>query len=188
MAAVKPSHTIKLDLAEIAPKALWFNVGLVLLFAAAYHLFAEPLSFRFSVSGIALFLAGYAGLVVLHEAFHLIGFVLFGGVPLSSLKYGVNFKMGIAYATTSTAIRTGAMKKALLLPFWTTGVIPVIIGFWIESQVLVLLGAMLIAAAIGDFYMYRALLKEQRSAWVLDDPELPHLHIYDSMPKSGSTD
>ncbi|MGK7377242.1 DUF3267 domain-containing protein [Planococcus sp. 1R117A] len=185
---MEPTHTIELKLEEIAPKALWINVLLLILFAAAYHLFAEPFSFRFSFNGVLLFIFGYMALIVLHELFHLIGFVLFGKVTIASLKYGINLKMGIAYATTSTAIRINAMKKALLLPFWTTAVIPTIIGFWIDSQVLVLLGAMLAAGAIGDFYMYRELLKERSDVWVLDDPELPRLHIYEQNPNIKSAD
>lgn len=185
---MEPTHTIELKMEEIAPKALWTNVFLVVLFAAAYHYLAEPLSFRFSLTGIFLFIFGYIALIVLHEAFHLIGFLLFGKVTLASLKYGVNLKLGIAYATTTTALRNKAMKKALLLPFWTTAVIPTVLGFWLDSQVLVLLGAMLAAGAIGDFYMYQALLKERKDAWVLDDPELPRLHIYEHNPNQKSAD
>lgn len=185
---MEPTHTIELKMEEIAPKALGINVLLVILFAAAYHFFAEPLSFRFSFGAILFFLFGYIILIVLHELFHLIGFVLFGKATLASLKYGVNLKLGIAYATTDTALRNKAMKKALLLPFWTTAVIPAFIGFWMDSQVLVLLGAMLAAGAIGDFYMYRELLKERNDVWVLDDPELPRLHIYEQNPHQKSAD
>jgi hypothetical protein len=185
---MEPTHTIKLKLEELAPKVLWVNVLFLVLFAAAYHFFAEPLSFQFSLNGVLFFIFGYVVLIVLHELFHLIGFVWFGKVALASLKYGVNLKMGIAYATTSTALRNHAMKKALLLPFWTTAVFPTVVGFYLDSQVLVLLGAMLAAGAIGDFYMYRALLKEPRNAWVLDDPELPQLHIYDQNPNTKSAD
>lgn len=185
---MEPTRIIELKMEEIAPKALWINIILVVLFAAAYHLFTEPLSFRFSLAGVLFFVTGYIVLIVLHELFHLIGFVLFGGVTLASLKYGVNLKLGIAYATTTTALPNKAMKKALLLPFWTTAVIPTLLGFWLGSQVLVLLGAMLAAGAIGDFYMYRELLKERSNVWVLDDPELPRLHIYEQNPNQKSAD
>lgn len=184
---MEPSRVIELKLDEIAPKVLWINILLIVLFAAAYHLFAEPLSFSFSLSGILFFILGYIVLIALHEIFHLIGFLLFGKVSFASLKYGVNLKLGIAYATTSTPLPNPAMKKALLLPFWTTAVVPTLIGFWIDSQVLVLLGAMLAAGAIGDFFMYRELLKERNDVWVLDDPELPRLHIYESAPTNKST-
>ena len=183
-----PNHIIELKMDEIAPKALWFNVILLVAFALAYHLLNEPLSFRFSLMGILLFLIGYVVLIIVHEFFHLIGFIVFGKVPASSLKYGINLKMGIAYATTSRPIQNHAMRKVLLLPFWTTAFIPTIVGFWFDSQVLVLLGAMLTAGAFGDFLMYQELRKEKNGAWIVDDPSLPRLHVYDHFPPNKSAD
>ncbi|MGH2316131.1 DUF3267 domain-containing protein [Planococcus sp. SE5232] len=183
-----PSHIIDLQMDEIAPKALWFNIILLLAFAAAYHFFNEPLSFGFSLTGILLFVVGYVVLIVGHELFHLVGFVLFGKVPVSSLNYGINLKMGIAYATTSRPVQNHAMRKVLLLPFWTTAFIPTVLGFWIDSQVLVLLGAMLTAGAFGDFIMYWELRKEKSAAWIIDDPSLPRLHVYDDYPETENAD
>ena len=186
---MEADRVIELNLEEIAPKLLWLNVLLLVLFSVFYHFYGQPFTWRPSWSGILYFLVGYIILIALHELFHLIGFVLFGKVAVSSLKYGVNLKLGIAYATTSTPVQNKAMRKALLLPFWTTAVLPTIAGFWLDSQVLVLLGAMLTAGAMGDFLMYRELLKEQNSAWVIDDPELPRLHIYEQYPAhTKSTD
>lgn len=182
-----PVRIIELDLEEIAPKLLWANLLLLAVFAVAYHFFGQPLSFGFSWSGIAFFILGYIVLIVLHEIFHLIGFILFGKVTLSSLNYGVNLKMGVAYATTSTPVQNKAMRKVLLLPFWTTAVLPTIAGFWFDSQILVLLGAMLAAGAIGDFIMYKELRKEKDEAWILDDPALPRLHVYKDRPNNEST-
>lgn len=179
-----PSHIIELKMDEIAPKALWLNAVLLVAFAVAYHFFNGSFSFQFSLSGILFFLIGYVVLIVVHEFFHLIGFVLFGKVPVSSLNYGINLKMGIAYATTSKPVQNHAMRKVLLLPFWTTAFIPTILGFWLDSQVLVLLGAMLTAGAFGDFIMYRELRKEKNAAWIIDDPSLPRLHVYDHYPEA----
>lgn len=183
-----PTRIIELHMDEIAPKALWFNAALLIAFAAAYHFLNEPLSLRFSLGGTCLFLVGYVVLIVVHELFHLVGFVLFGKVPVSSLSYGLDLKMGIAYATTKSPIQNHAMRKVLLLPFWTTAFIPTVAGFWIDSQVLVLLGAMLTAGAFGDFLMYRELRKEKNAAWIIDDPSLPRLHIYDHYPENDSAD
>lgn len=181
---MKPSSIIELKLEEIAPKMLWINIGLVIAFAFAYHLFVEPLKYGFSLLGIAYFIVGYIVLILLHELFHLIGFVVFGGVPLSSLSYGMELSKGYAYATSRAPIQNKTMRKVLLLPFWTTAVVPTIIGFWTQDQVLVLLGAMLAAGAAGDFLMYGKLRKEKDEAWILDDPSQPRLYVYDEHPNS----
>ena len=41
---------------------------------------------------------------------------------------GVNLKLGVAYATTDKLMTNRAIRKALLLPFWTTGIVPALIG------------------------------------------------------------
>ena len=46
------------------------------------------------------------------------------------MDYGVNLKLGVAYATTTIPLKNNAMKKALLLPFWMTGVIPTVDGLF----------------------------------------------------------
>ena len=93
------------------------------------------------------------------------------------MDYGVNLQMGVAYATTTIPIQNNAMKKALLLPFWVTGVLPMIIGFWIGSLLLVLLGAWLIAGAAGDFAMYKELRKYPNDSLIKDDPVKPRLYV-----------
>ncbi|TWT27013.1 DUF3267 domain-containing protein [Planomicrobium sp. CPCC 101110] len=185
---MQPDRIIELKMEEVAPKYLWINGLLLVLFAAAYHFFVEPLTFHFSFWGIAFFILGYLALIVLHELFHLIGFVVFGKVAISSLNYGVDLKLGIAFATSTTPVQNKAMRKVLLLPFWTTAVLPTLAGFWLQNQVLVLLGAMLAAGALGDFWMYRELLKVRKDAWVLDDPALPRLNIYENHPNKKSAD
>ncbi len=99
-------------------------------------------------------------------------------MKLKELDYGVNLKLGVAYATTSRPLKNSAMKKALMLPFWTTGVLPSIIGFALDSYLLVILGAFLIAGAVGDFYMYKELRKYPNDSLIKDDPQLPKLYVY----------
>lgn len=88
--------------------------------------------------------------------------------------------MGVAYATTTEIIPNKEMKKALLLPFWLTGVIPAVVGFIINSNLWIFLGAWLIAGAIGDFIMYAELRKYPQHYLVKDDPNLPKLYIYEN--------
>lgn len=180
---MKADRLIELDLDALTPKMLQVNLFLLVAFAAAYHFFVSPLAYTFSWIGILYFIAGYIILIVIHEFFHLFGFVVFGKVPIRSLRFGVNLALGIAYATTERPLRNRAIRKALLLPFWMTAALPTVLGVWLQDQVLVLLGAMLAAGAYGDFVMWQALRKEPDAVWVLDDPELPRLHLYDELPE-----
>lgn len=170
---------VELDMKKIAKDNLLLTILLCILFVIANGLIHQRFSASFSFWDIFLFLILYIVLIVLHEIFHLIGFMLFGKVKYKELNYGLNLKLGVAYATTTKLLTNKAMKQALLLPFWTTGVVPTLFGFVLDSYMLVLLGAVLIAGAIGDFYMYKELRKFPNQALVKDDPELPRLYIYD---------
>lgn len=175
---------IELDLHEISKQNVLFTiVGSIVLLGiyAMIHGFHLSLSWTFLID-VCVFTIAYIALIVLHEICHLVGFMLFGHVKRSTLTYGFNLKMGVAYATTTELLPNTVMRKALLLPFWVTGVVPAVTGLWIGSPMLVLLGAWLIAGAVGDFAMYAGLLKYPKHCLVKDDEQFPRLHLYTTHP------
>lgn len=174
-----PTKIIDLNIQQIAKTSLILTIVLsisLLLLNSAVH---RDFTVDFSWLGLFLFVVGYIVLIVLHEASHLIGFVLFAKVPWRSLDFGINLQLGVAYATTSEAVQNKAMRKVLILPFWTTGVLPAVIAISINSPLLALLSAWLIAGAVGDFTMIRELRTVDDDAWIKDDPELPKLYIFE---------
>ncbi|MFJ7935428.1 DUF3267 domain-containing protein [Sporosarcina sp. NPDC096371] len=174
----EPNKVISIDLPKVAKNSLIITVASLLLLWAL-HIAIEPkLSFTISLWSTLLFIIGYIVLIILHELFHLLGFRLFGGVPWKKMIVGVNLKMGIAYATTDQLMTNGSLRKSLLLPFWTTGIVPAIIGLAFGDGVLISLAALLIGGAAGDFAMYQELKKLPDNWLVKDDPELPRLYIY----------
>ncbi|WP_192797412.1 DUF3267 domain-containing protein [Psychrobacillus glaciei] len=168
---------IEIDLKKVAWSSLLMTVLLSILGLLFYAWLYDGFAITFSFVDFLLFFIGYVLLIVLHEAFHLIGFWLFGKVPWNSMDYGLNLKLGIAYATTNLPLPNKAMKKALLLPFWMTGVIPMLLGYFIELPSLILLGAWLIAGAAGDFAMYKELRKYPADVLIKDDPVMPKLYV-----------
>jgi len=174
-----PTKIIDLNIPEIGKSSLIWTIVLsisLLLITSFVH---QDFSYDLSWLGLFLFIVGYVILIVLHEATHLVGFVLFGKVPWRSLDYGFNMNLGVAYATTSEPIQNKAMKRVLVLPFWLTGVLPAVIAISINSPLLALLGAWLMAGAVGDFAMIKELRHVNDKAWIKDDPELPKLYIYE---------
>ena len=174
-----PTRVVELDINKIGKSCLIWTIGLSISLLLANGIVHRSFSIDLSWLGLALFIAGYIVLIALHEAFHLLGFVLFAKVPWRSLEFGINLKLGVAYATTGEPVRNNAMKKVLMLPFWTTGVLPALAGIAIDSPLLVLLGAWLMAGAAGDFAMVKELRSVKNNAWIKDDPELPKLYIFE---------
>lgn len=168
---------IEIDLRKVAWSSLIATILLSLLGLFTYYSLYNELDITFSIVNMLFFFLGYVLLIILHEIFHLIGFKYFGKAPWKSMKYGLNLKEGIAYATTSIPLPNKAMKQALLLPFWMTGVVPMLAGFMIKSPGLILLGAWLIAGAAGDFAMYKELKKYPPDLLIKDDPIKPKLYV-----------
>ncbi|MED3661624.1 DUF3267 domain-containing protein [Ureibacillus sp. FSL K6-8385] len=177
----KEPKIIELDIKKVAKAGFWSTIILsaALLLLNAFLHGKTGFEVHINFWNFTLFIICYFILIALHELFHLIGFIIFGKAKWSELDYGVNLKLGIAYATTSKPLPNHAMKKALLLPFWATGVLPSIFGFVLDSQLLVVLGAFLMAGAAGDFCMYKELRKYPKNVLVKDDPKLPKLYVYE---------
>lgn len=173
-----PDKIIEIDLPKVAKSSLVLTASAFVLLWFLKIVIERDFSFSLSLWTVVFFIIGYILLIILHELFHLLGFRVFGDVPWKKMIVGVNLKMGIAYATTDQLMTNRAIRKALLLPFWTTGILPAVIGLYIGSGLLVSLSALLIGGAAGDFAMYKE-LKELPDNWVVkDDPELPKLYVY----------
>lgn len=173
-----PDKIISIDLPKVAKQGLYLTL-VPLIFLLTFHFIVEG-RFYFSISflSIALLIGGYIILITLHEFFHLFGFRFFANIPWKRMKVGLNLKLGIAYATTDKLMTNQAIRKALLLPFWLTGILPAVIGLYISSGVLIILAALLIGGAVGDFAMYKELKKLPDEWLIKDDPELPRLYAY----------
>ena len=174
-----PTKIIDLDIQKIGKTSLILTVVLSVVFLLLNSIAHQDFSFDLSWLGLLLFVSGYIIFIVLHEVAHLIGFVLFAKVPWRSLDYGINLKLGVAYATTIEPVQNKAMKRVLILPFWVTGVLPSVIAIFINSPLLALLGAWLIAGAAGDFAMIKELRTVRNDAWIKDDPERPKLYVFE---------
>lgn len=174
----EPNKVITIDLPKVAKSSLLITIVALVLLWATHFALEQEISFTISLWSVVLFIVGYIVLIVLHELFHLLGFRLFGNVPWKRMVVGVNLKLGIAYATTDKLMTNHAIRKALLLPFWTTGVVPAIIGLALGNGILISLSALLIGGAAGDFAMYKELQKLPDDWLVKDDPELPQLYAY----------
>ena len=175
----KQPIVIELNMQKVTRDNIILTIVLVISMIALNALIHQRFIFDFSLIDYLYLFTAYILLIILHEAFHLIGFMIFGRVSYKDLDYGVNLKLGVAYATTSKPLLNAAMKKALLLPFWTTGVVPTAIGFALDNFLIVIVGALLMAGAIGDFYMYKELRKYPNDAVVKDDPKEPKLYVYE---------
>lgn len=179
---MKLIDTISLDITSVMKTSLRIT-GLTLIIFTIAHLLLRATPLQFSVlvffKALILIILLYSVLIILHEACHLLGFIVVGRAPLASLKFGMDLTQGIAYATTSKLLSNRAMKISLLLPFWLTAVVPTFVGFYYDNYPLIFVGALLTGGAAGDFEMYKGLRRYPNHFLIKDDCEKPRLFIYE---------
>lgn len=173
-----PDKVIEVDLPIVARQSFYLAIVSLVILLPIHFILEGGIYFTFTLSASLLLFGGYILLIVLHEFFHLFGFRVFANVPWKRMKVGVDLKLGIAYATTDKLMTNRAIRKALLLPFWMTGILPAIIGLYFGSGILVILAAFLISGAAGDFTMYKDLKKLPDDWLIKDDPQLPRLYVF----------
>ncbi|WP_046179359.1 DUF3267 domain-containing protein [Domibacillus tundrae] len=174
----EPDQVITLNMKSIHIWAIVLTLISVFIGAFLMAFLHLESGFSFSLWGFVLWAILYILLIVLHEIFHLIGFIVWGKCRRRDLIYGINRELGIAYAGTKKILPVSAMKRALLLPFWVTGLLPFIAGIWLNSAVLMITSAFLIGGAAGDFSMYRQLRRAKKNAFVLDYLHEPVLYVF----------
>lgn len=154
---------------------------IVFMVAVLYFQFLlfKNLTLEITGFGVLLFAVSVIIIVCAHEAIHLIGFRYIGEVPWNNLAWGVNWKLGVAYAHAKQPITVAAMKKVLLLPLVPTGLLPLCIGVSINFPALSLLGILLTAGCFGDLMLYQKLLKFPNDALVIDHPTKPQFTVYE---------
>ncbi|MBT2689685.1 DUF3267 domain-containing protein [Bacillus sp. ISL-47] len=150
--------------------------GVLFLHALLYR--EGAINFHFT--GFLLFIAGMMVMIILHEAIHLAGFRYIGGVPWNEMTWGVNLKLGVAYAHAKQPITVQQMKRVLLLPFIPTGVLPLVLGIVLNMPALSILGALLTTGCLGDLVLYQKLLRFSNDALVMDHPTKPQFTVYES--------
>lgn len=94
----------------------------------------------------------------LHEFIHGIGFYV-SGAKHKNIVYGANLEKGIFYCMCKEKISKKGIMTSLLFPFVFIGIITLVIGFIINSPVLIILSLLNIAGCAGDIAMIVSFIK-----------------------------
>jgi hypothetical protein len=86
--------------------------------------------------------------IVIHEALHGIGWMLFGGIPLNEMKFGVQSLT--PYAHSKQAMPARGYRIGAALPGVVLGVLPAIFGVLTGNGLVAFYGAMMLGTAGGD--------------------------------------
>lgn len=94
----------------------------------------------------------------LHEFIHGIGFYV-SGAKHKNIVYGANLEKGIFYCMCKEKVSKKGIMTSLLFPFVFIGIITLVIGFIINSPILIILSLLNIAGCAGDIAMIVSFIK-----------------------------
>jgi hypothetical protein len=94
------------------------------------------------------FVVIFVASVILHEGLHALGWLVFGGVPWSQIRFGIN--TATPYAHTSAAMQARAYRLSAALPGLVLGAVPGVVSWITGSGLLMGYGALMLSAAAGD--------------------------------------
>ncbi len=128
------------------------------------------LPYLFEQASNLLLLPLFMVLVLLHEAFHAIGWKYAGGLKWSKFKFGFSWKGLAPYCHATAPMNIQGYRFGAALPGIVTGVVPLIIGTLIGDAMLTFASAIMISAAVGDIYVLWTLRAMPNHAQVIDHP------------------
>jgi hypothetical protein len=108
--------------------------------------------------------------ILAHESLHVVGFLLFGGVPRSSVRLGFQRRTLTPFASCRVPVAAGAYRKAALLPAVALGALPAFVGVITGSAALALWGWVMLGLAGGDLAAVWAIRRVPSRSLVLDHP------------------
>ncbi len=109
--------------------------------------------------------------IPVHELLHGLGWMIFTGKGLRSLRFGFMKTEMAPYAHWNEPLKVNAYRAGILLPALVLGVLPAFFGIMTGRAGWLIFGIVLTWAASGDLIMFWVIRKLKTGTWVRDHPE-----------------
>lgn len=96
--------------------------------------------------------------MIIHEILHSVGYVI-NGVNFKNISYGMHLEKGILCCSCKQEIKKKTILWSLIYPLLFIGIITYILGFILNSSILLALSVINIAGCIGDIIMFLEFIK-----------------------------
>ena len=161
---------VSVPLSEIASKALPLAIVLTIV-PLIPHVLMWGFDARFNARDYLLGFLAFVILIVVHEATHAIGWIIFAGVRPKDIRFGIAWQTLSPYAHSKVAMRAGSYRVGVILPLIVTGIVPTLIGTVTNTGWLTVAGAILVSGAVGDLIVLWVIRKVPSKAMVIDHPQ-----------------
>lgn len=120
---------------------------------------------------LAIVLLVYIVSAALHEGLHVLAMLLFAGVPVRTIRFGLRLREGVAFVHTSRPMTVRAYRAVLVTPGLVQGVVPAALGLALGEGWLTIYGFVMLASAVGDLVMLRLMHPLAPDILVRDHPD-----------------
>jgi hypothetical protein len=172
--AVSADATAKKDLsvslASANLRSIIFGLPPAALVFALYVLIWGRPHVSLNVSGILLIAGLFIVGVLLHEAIHGLVWALWGTKSFATIKFGMNIRALAPYAHATVPMKASAYRLGAISPALVLGLLPALAGVITGSLIALILGAIFLAAAAGDFLVLWMIRSVPANALVEDHP------------------
>lgn len=141
---------------------LLLTFGICYLFSSDFFPEIEDiLKDESSIWMIVVFYIIFIFWMVLHEIIHGLAYEIMGA-KRENIVYGASLENGVFYCKCKEYINKKCIMISLLSPFILIGIVTLIIGYLINSHILVLLSIFNISGASGDLTMFAFFLHQDK--------------------------
>ncbi|KGX89317.1 hypothetical protein N781_09440 [Pontibacillus halophilus JSM 076056 = DSM 19796] len=172
---------VTLSTETLNQKSIFYTVGIG---GAALLVYILLWGFDFYFSWeflVQFYLANLVG-ITLHELVHALAFVFIGKASRSNVKFGFMWRHAMPYVHCNQPVSFGAYTYVILLPVVLTGILPMVMGLWVGSQLIVCASIFLIAGGTGDWIIYKKVQSVEGFSWVQDHPSEAGCVLYRKLP------
>jgi len=146
-------------------------IGLFLLFTADYNTIVKQPAIIINKLGITIsvfifFAVQLLGFVV-HELIHGIFSILFTK-DIKSVKFGISPKQMMFYCHCLKPLYVNHYLIMVVAPFIIMGLIPFVLGLYLDNLFVIFFGYVFSVAAIGDLYIIYLILKNYQKKYIQD--------------------
>ena len=142
-------------------------VVMVVLFAIALPTFLmlhPECDFVLSLQSLLIFIVAIFALTAVHELIHGLTWSFFAPGGFKDIEFGIMKDSFTPYCTCGAPLAKGPYILGALMPLIVLGIIPTIVAYATGSMLLLYIGIVMIAAAMGDVLIVIEILRHKTDA------------------------
>lgn len=166
----KKYYIYKMDLKTLNIISILMLITMILLTLIIENFTKTKITLDYINTNMGIICIAYILYMILHEIFHSISYIIHGA-KRNKITFGAHIEKGILCCLCKQNITRKNILASSLYPFFYLGIITYIIGFIINSPLLIILSVLNISGCAGDLLMFSYFIKLKNIEFSeFDDP------------------